>query len=207
MILTIRETRHSVLLARMYRREHRNTDDSSLPPAQRIKNAVKNFAQKALKRPFLFLATESIVQFAAAYSGYLYVLSYLLNSDNSFVIVFSPGGHGTIGVGLCFLGGTIIGLITNALFQEPYFKRQLTKNEYKNIPEGRVMMGKFAALVFPISVFMFAWTSYKRIHSIVPILASTLWGWGFYSLILMTYNYIEDSYKVSSDSPIPLRSP
>lgn len=30
----------------------------------------------------------------------------------------------------------------------------------------------------------------------VPILASTLWGWPFYTMILMTYTYTEGSYKV-----------
>ena len=50
---------------------------------------------------------------------------------------------------------------------------------------------------FPISLFWFAWTSYKSVHWIVPIIASALWGWSFYTLILMTYTYTEDSYKAS----------
>jgi hypothetical protein len=113
MILTIRETRHGVLLARKDRREHRNTGDSSLPRTQGIMNA--------LKRPFVFLAAESIVQFAAAYNGYLYSLSYLFNS--AFVRVFGPDDHGsgTISIGPCFLivvVEIIMGPITNALFQE-----------------------------------------------------------------------------------------
>jgi hypothetical protein len=111
MALTIRETRHNVLLARKDRREHRNTGDFSLPRTQGIMNA--------LKRPFVFLATESIVQFAAAYSGYFYGLSYFFNS--AFIRVFGPEDHafGTISIGLCFLVivvETIIGPITNALF-------------------------------------------------------------------------------------------
>jgi hypothetical protein len=202
MILTIRETRHGVLLAHKDRREHRNTGNSSLPRTQGIMNA--------LKRPFVFLAAESIVQFAAAYNGYLYGLSYLFNS--TFVGIFGPEdyGFGTISIGLCFLVivvEIIIGPITNALFQEPYFKRQLRKNDYKNIPEGIVMIGKFAAAAFPISLLLFAWTSYKSVHWIVPVLASMLWGWSVSILILMTYTCTEDSYKVCSDFPMPLSSP
>jgi len=57
--------------------------------------------------------------------------------------------------------------------------------------------GMIAIVTFPISLFWFAWMSYKSIHWIVPILASTPWGWSFYRLILMTYAYTEDSYKAS----------
>ena len=52
-------------------------------------------------------------------------------------------------------------------------------------------------VAFPISLFWFAWTSYQSVHWIVPIIASALWGWSFYTLILMTYNYTEDTYKAS----------
>jgi len=58
------------------------------------------------------------------------------------------------------------------------------------------------AVAFPISLFWFAWTSYRSVHWIVPILASTLWGWSFYTLILMTYAYTEDSYKTYSVSAL-----
>lgn len=200
MILTLRETRHSVILAcRNSQPKH-----SHLSRARRIKFAAQNLFQKALKRPFLFLGTEAIVIFSALYNGYLYGLSFLFNG--AFNIVFGPQGHGfgTIGVGLAFLGiaiGISIGPITNALFQEPYFQRKLRENNFKNSPEGRVMLGKIAGVTFPISLFWFAWTSYSSIHWIVPILASALWGWSFYTLILMTYTYTEDSYKVCRLSP------
>jgi hypothetical protein len=123
------------------------------------------------------LGTEAIIIFSALYNGYLYGLSFLFNS--AFNIVFGPHGHGfgTIGVGLSFLGicvGITIGPITTALFQEPYFQKKLKENGYKNTPEARVSLGKIAGVTFPISLFWFAWTSYRSIHWIVPILASAL---------------------------------
>lgn len=36
----------------------------------------------------------------------------------------------------------------------------------------------------------------------MPVLASALWGWSFYSLILMTFTYTEDSYKQYSASAL-----
>ena len=75
-----------------------------------------------------------------------------------------------------------------------------------------------AAVTHPISLFWFAWTSYQSIHPVVPVLASALWvylsvkragksansyqGWSFYTLILMTYLYTEDSYGMFSASAL-----
>jgi hypothetical protein len=164
MILTLRETRHSIILERG---QKRHNETSKAPLYQRFKHAVGNLYQKALKRPFMFLITEAIVQFCALYNGYIYGLSFLFNS--AFVIVFGAEGHGfgTIDTGLCFLGicvGITIGPITTAIFQEPYYQKQLKRNNYKNTPESRVMLGKVAGITFPISLFWFAWTSYSSIH-------------------------------------------
>lgn len=63
-------------------------------------------------------------------------------------------------------------------------------------------MSKIAAVVFPISLFWFAWTTYNSVHWIVPIIASGFWGWSFYTLILMTYTYTEDSYGQYSASAL-----
>jgi len=157
-----------------------------------------------LTRPFRFLGTEAIIVFAALYNGYLYGLSFLFNA--AFALVFGPEGHGfTIsGVGLAFLGifvGISFGPITN-LWQERYYQRRIRDANGKNVPEARLQMGKVAAIIFPLSLFWFAWTTYQTVHWIVPIIASAFWGWSFYTLILMTYIYTEDAYKVYSASAL-----
>ncbi|KAJ5037947.1 uncharacterized protein L3040_006823 [Drepanopeziza brunnea f. sp. 'multigermtubi'] len=204
MVLTLRETRHNIILARMGRTPP-SQGSHGIPRVQRVKKAASQLAQTALKRPFIFLYTESIIQFSALYNGYLYGLSFLFNS--AFVIVFGPSGHGfdTIHTGLCFLGistGISIGPFTSYLFQEPYYQRKVKESGERNAPEARVMMGKIASVALPISLFWFAWTSDQSVHWIVPILASGLWGWSFYTLILMTYTYTEDSYKTFSASAL-----
>lgn len=80
-----------------------------------------------------------------------------------------------------------------------------TGNEaYPNIPEPRLQLGAFAAIHLSISLFSFAWTSVPtyNIHYIVPILATCLFGWSFYTLFLMTYLYIEDSCMTFSASAL-----
>ena len=200
MTVTLKETRHSIILLRRAakEREERGTDAIEVPEAMKQRGPRQLF-KVALLRPFRFLFTESIVVFGALYNGYLYGLSFLFNG--AFTLVFGPKGHGfdIIGVGLSFLGimvGITFGPLTN-LWQERYYQKRIVKMGGRNVPEARVQLSQLAAVVFPISLFWFAWTTYKEVHWIVPIIASAFWGWSFYTLILMTYNYTEDSYKVN----------
>lgn len=206
-LLYIGETRHSVIAkrkqARLAENNGRRPPKSKLSIAARVKTAAETLFTKALSRPFRFLLTEAIVIFGSLYNGYLYGLSFLFNS--AFDVVFGDKhGFDTIQVGLAFLGITVgitLGPLTN-LLQERHYQQALLKNGGRNTPEARVWMGKVAAVVFPVSLFWFAWTTYSSIHWIVPIIASAFWGWSFYTLILMTYTYTEDSYKTFSASAL-----
>jgi hypothetical protein len=223
------ETRHSVLLRRRaakLRKEH-NSDNISVPEEMRQRSLGQLF-KITLSRPFRFLTTEAIIVFAAAYNGYLYGLSFLFNGAFNLVFGRTGYGFGVIGVGVCFVGfaiGVSIGPIIN-IWQERYYQRCIrelenksliihrstrqdhdiseTDDHFRNIPEARVQLGKLAAILLPISIFWFAWTSVPEyeIHQIVPILATTLFGFSFYTLILMSYVYVEDSYMVFSASAL-----
>ncbi|KUI59671.1 Caffeine resistance protein 5 [Cytospora mali] len=200
------ETRHSILLAKRAEHERRvNGGESNFEiPASLKKRSAKELFTVALARPFRFLGTEAIILCAALYNGYLYGLSFLFNT--AFALVFGQGhGFNTIGVGLCFLGivcGISLGPIVN-VWQEKYYQRRVHESGGRNVPEARVgPIPKSAAILFPISLFCFAGTSSPSTHPIFPILASSLWGFSFYTLILMTFTYTEDSYKVYSASAL-----
>jgi len=72
------ETRHSVILLRRARALRKATGDDSLEvPDEMKQRGPKQLFGTALARPFRFLAGEAIVQFGAAYNGFLYGLSFL----------------------------------------------------------------------------------------------------------------------------------
>ncbi|KAJ4424406.1 hypothetical protein N0V82_000927 [Gnomoniopsis sp. IMI 355080] len=200
------ETRHSIILARRAEREREANGggESVALPVHLQKRSTKELFRVTLSRPFRFLGTEAIIIFAALFNGYLYGLSFLFNT--AFTLVFGQGhGFSTIGVGTCFLGlclGISLGPITN-IWQERYYQRKVHKSGGKNVPEARVEpTGKIAAIIFPISLLCFAWTTDPNIQPMAPVLASALWGWSFYSLILMTFTYTEDAYKTFSASAL-----
>lgn len=216
------ETRHSVLLRRRAAniKQDRQTSNVDVPEEMRQKSLSQLF-RVTLSRPFRFLFTEAIIIFAALYNGYLYGLSFLFNDAFNLVFGTEGKGFGVIGVGLTFLGlaiGITLGPVVN-IWQERYYQRRIREgrsrsaddrleaskdDRFANIPEARVQLGKIAAITFPISLSWFAWTTPTEyhIHWIVPVLATVLFGWSFYALILMTYLYIEDSYMVFSASAL-----
>jgi MFS family permease len=219
MALTLKETRHTTILRRRAKaaRQTKLNSDSTPGSDGLERRSADELFKVALTRPFRFLFTEAIVIFAALYNGYLYGLSFLFNG--AFRMVFGEEGHGmsTIGVGCAFLGialGISIGPFTN-LWQERYYQRRLATSGNAAVPEARLQLAMVAAIgkpvshlelelgksnyvkVFPISIFCFAWTTYTSISPIVPIIASAFWGWSFYTLILMTFQYTEDAYRVS----------
>lgn len=218
------ETRHGVLLRRRaakLRKERPAEKDTIDVPSSMKSQSVPQLFKNTLTRPFRFLATEAIIIFCALYNGYLYGLSFLFNG--AFSLVFGPMGKNftIIGVGLTFLGfaiGVSIGPIMN-IWQERYYQRRIRSGRgdsidaaveagkedvYRNIPEARVQMGKIAAITLPVSLWWFAWTSPTEYHIpwIVPVLATALFGFSFYTLILMTYMYAEDAYMVFSASAL-----
>jgi MFS family permease len=199
------ETRHSVILARRARSLRTMTGNEALDVPDDIKQrGPKQLFGTSLTRPFRFLATEAIVQFGALYNGFLYGLSFLFNG--AFHNIFGPDGYGydVVGVGLSFLGivaGITVGLLTN-VYQERYYQRQVARSAHRDAPEARILFSNVASVALPISLFVFAFTADPSIHPLVPILASAVWGWSFYTLILMTLTYTEDAYKTYSASAL-----
>jgi MFS family permease len=184
-LYTLGETRHSVILLKRAKAMRRATGDERVEvPDEMKQRGPKQLFSTALARPFRFLAGEAIVQFGAAYNGFLYGLSFLFNG--AFHMIFGPSGYGfdTIGVGISFLGivfGITLGLFTNIL-QERYYQRRVVQAGHRDVPEARVHHAKLAAIILPLSLLAFAFLATPAVHPFFPVLASAVWGWSFYTL-------------------------
>ena len=215
LVLTVPETRHSIILQRKTKKLRQQMRRENLAAAESLTDAntderkgLHQLFAITLTRPFYFLFTELITFFAAVYNSFLYGLVYLFNE--AFPLVFGPkislGGHNFNGgeQGLAFLGlasGPIVAFCFYAL-QERYYLSHVAANDGKGVPEARMWMARAGTVFIPISLFWFAWTSYPSIHWIAPIIASGLFGAGIYIIILSILNCVVVSYQTYSASAL-----
>ncbi|KAF9892632.1 hypothetical protein FE257_001034 [Aspergillus nanangensis] len=211
-IVTVPETRHSIILQRKTKRVRKQMQKENLKSAESAhdvnsahRKGLHQLFAITLTRPFRFLISEPITLFSAIYNGFLYGLVYLFNE--AFPLVFGPGkGHGFNGgaTGLTFLGLAIGPLVAFCFYplQERYYLRRVKENNGKGVPEARMWMARGGAFLIPISLFWFGWTSYRSVHWIVPIIASAFFGAGIYIVILSILNYVVDSYQTYSASAL-----
>ncbi|KAF4158046.1 hypothetical protein CNMCM6936_003680 [Aspergillus lentulus] len=212
LIVTIPETRHSIILQRKAAHVRKQMAQENLASASttvdlhaHARKGLHTLFAITLTRPFRFLFTEPITLCSAIYNGFLYGLVYLFNE--AFPLVFGPGtGHGfnTGQQGLSFLGMAIGPIVAFCLYplQERYYLRRVAANGGKGEPEARMWMARWGAVLIPISLFWFGWTSYRSVHWIVPIIASSFFGAGIYIVILSILNYVVDSYQTYSASAL-----
>lgn len=212
LIFTVPETRHTIILDHKAKRARKAMSKENLRSAETTTSShagdqkgLHQLFAITLTRPFRFLFSEPITLFSAIYNGFLYGLVYLFNE--AFPLVFGPGkGHGfNVGAqGLSFLGLAIGPLIAFCFYplQEKYYLRRVRENEGKGVPEARMWMARLGAIFIPVSLFWFGWTSYRSVHWIVPIIASSFFGAGIYIVILSILNYVVDSYQTYSASAL-----
>jgi glucose uptake protein GlcU len=67
-------------------------------------------------------------------------------------------------------------------------------------PETRLANGKVGAILVPIGLFWFAFTTYPSIHYLVPITASVLFGAGIFFAFTSTSTYLVTAYRPVSAS-------
>lgn len=62
-------------------------------------------------------------------------------------------------------------------------------------PEFRLIMGQVGAVLIPLSLFWVAFTTYRSVHWIVPIIGSIPFGMGISFSFSSTFTYLITSYR------------
>lgn len=159
-------------------------------------------ANKYLIRPFALLSTP--ICFAIAlYASFVYGILYL--NLAAFPIEFiEERGWGPVVGGLPFLlmlVGILMGAGVNLLNQRFYISR-FKKNNNRPVPEARLPPMMIGSIAFASGMFIFAWTSSKRIHWIGPIIGAVCMGLGFFTIFQAAINYLVDTFPLTAASAI-----
>ena len=73
-------------------------------------------------------------------------------------------------------------------------------------PEARLIPMMLSCWLIPLGLFIFAWTSYPRVHWIGPAIAGFPVGFGFIFLYNSANNYLVDSYQHQAASALAAKT-
>ncbi|ORY79098.1 major facilitator superfamily domain-containing protein [Protomyces lactucae-debilis] len=136
----------------------------------------------AMSRPVVMIFTEPIVAAVSAYLAFVYGLMFC--SFSAYPIQFKESrGWNTRDASLPFLG--IVAGIFIAVAMSPFFIRLYRKNP---VPESRLYNACLGAILLPISLFWYGWTSDPSI----PAIASVTAGVGIGCSLLLLFLGITD---------------
>lgn|SRR5579859_3408594 len=150
------------------------------------------------------LFTEPIVLLVALYAALVFGL--LFTFFLAYPLVFTPIYGFSLGSrGLAFIGigmGTLTGNIS-FIFLFLFFSKRPAFKQFQQAILGPVMIG---AIVLPISLFWFGWTSRSSIHWIVPIIAGFPFGFSMMLIFNGTSIFLSSSYQRYAASAFAVNS-
>ena len=208
-ILLVPETYVPVLLIKKAKRKRQETGNDKFYAPLEIKQKEQSLLATAFyssKRPFLLLLHDRMMAILCFYSGLVLAIIYLFFVAFPYifktVFKFKP-----VGQGLSFLGllvGMIIGGLTSPKFQSLYnemvSKHGRPKSEYRLYP---LMIGCFLS---PIGLFIFAWTSYSKLHWMGAMVGTAVYGCGTSLIFQGIFGYTADGYRLYSASAMACNS-
>ncbi|CAK9784646.1 putative polyamine transport protein specific for spermine [Cutaneotrichosporon oleaginosum] len=164
----------------------------------------KQQLKTSLLRPFILMFCEPIILFMSFYLSFIYSLLYALFF--AFPIAFEEIRGWNIGMtGVSFVSIIIgIGLAMLSMpIQERIYARHCKNGP---VPEARLYPMLIGAIVMPISLFVFAFTSYKGIHWIGPAVSGVMFGFSMLVIYISANSYIVDSYSNYAASAVAAKT-
>lgn len=113
-------------------------------------------------------------------------------TPQAFPIIFRAKGFNEGQIGLSFLGmglGILIATILNATYYTSLYARTAKKLGHKPPPEEHLKKGMVAAIIGPISLFAFAWTSQPSVHWAASVILSIPFGIAFTFAFTCSFTY------------------
>lgn len=187
------------LLINKARKIRKETGDDSFYTQHERELAEKSLTKTiaiSSSRVFLLLALEPMLFLLCLWCAILLGILYLF--FELFPIVFAKHNFNDYQNGLSFLGlgvGVIVGVILMKFWYAARYKRLVQKLGEKPAPETRLAPAKLGAFLCPISLFIFAFTSYRNVHWIGPIIGSIPFGTGFLLIYCSVFTFITDNWK------------
>ncbi|KAK5691194.1 hypothetical protein LTR97_011846 [Elasticomyces elasticus] len=171
-------------------------------PVEVTDRSLMGIFKIALTRPWIILF-DTISLLVAIYLSVVYMLLYMLFTI--YPIVFQQKRGWNSGVGQLPLIGTVLGACLGGayvFYDSAKYKKHVLAGHTRR-PEDRLGVGMIGGILFPITMFWFAWTAeFNSIHWIVPTLAGVFLSTSILLIFVAYLNYLTDSYLMYAASAL-----
>lgn len=202
------ETYHPIKLREKARAMRKDTgDDRWKAPMEKSTKSIARKVGLSLLRPFQLLIFEPMCLLLCVFSAILLGVLYLF--FGAFGVIFGDNyGFNLWQTGLSFLGifvGMILCSATDPLWRLIH-ARLIQRNKGVPEPEFRLPPAIAGALLVPIGLFWFAWTTYPHVHWIMPIIGSGIFGAGTLLVFTGIFTFLVDAYPLYAASALAANS-
>lgn len=158
----------------------------------------------SIVRPLKMLIFSPIVLALSTYMAVVYGYLYLLFT--TITEVFETTYHFSSGsVGLTYLGigiGCLVGVGAFGYLSDRILKLMTARNGGEAKPEFRLPPMIPGSFTIPIGLFLYGWTADKGVQWIVPIIGTSLVGFGLLATFMPIQTYMVDAFTVYAASAI-----
>ncbi|KAL6912461.1 hypothetical protein FSST1_010221 [Fusarium sambucinum] len=194
--LILRETYAPVLLERKAAKLRKATGNDNYRSTD-TKATPREVLLATITRPVRMFIFSPIVMMVCVYVATLYGMLYLLFTTFTFVYK-DIYGFGSTGAGLSFIAGgvgNLLGLFFVGFFSDKLI-RQAKLEGIPVSPEQRLDLRLTVptALCLPIGLIIYGWTAEERLHWIVPMIGTSILGFGMIGIFMISQTYLVDAF-------------
>ncbi|KAJ6458107.1 MFS polyamine transporter [Mycena vitilis] len=194
------ETRSSILLTRLAKRIRKDTGDHRY--RARIEDERTSLATLifiSCTRPIHLLLTEPVVSAFSLWIGFLWGVMFCMIESIPGLFRdlhgFSIGQEGTVFASLVV--GTALGFAFN-FYQDHLYHKHFERRG----PEARLILSCAAAVMLPVSMFIYAWCAFPHVPWISLAIALTLYIAATFTVYLAVFSYLADCYGPFASSAL-----
>ncbi|TFK19878.1 MFS general substrate transporter [Coprinopsis marcescibilis] len=111
---------------------------------------------------------------------------------------FRPGvgGLAYLGIGFGFIVATFVG----AKFLDGMYRLQVRKNGGMGTPEMRMPVMFIASLIVPVGLLWYGWSAHVKLHWMMPIAGTFIYGFGLMAAYLPIQLYLVDAFTYAASA-------
>ncbi|KIJ98787.1 hypothetical protein K443DRAFT_8895 [Laccaria amethystina LaAM-08-1] len=162
-----------------------------------------NFFVDNLSRPIIMLFRSLVCFMLSLYMAFMYGIYYLMFTTfadlfhDTYGFSAGIGGLAYLGLGIGFLCQPFLGQSGLMLLIDTQLA---SKNGGVGTPEMRIPALSFGSLFVPIGLLWYGWSAAAKIHWIMPIIGSGIYGFGMMAVFLPIQLYLVDAFTFGASA-------